>query len=103
MHDLRRLVRQLVCLDDTFQHGTSVIGLVGGRESLTVPADHLDDKSAFCLVWLILNMAFAALNRCVFVPYIANAAFENRKKGLQSVSVSENSKACMAVDTLLYS
>ena len=83
MHNLGRLIRQFICLDDSFKHRTSVLGFGGGdRESLTVPANHLDNKSAFCLFWLVLNVAFTALNRSILVPYVSQAAFEYRKESL---------------------
>ena len=41
-----------------------------GKEALTMPADHLDNESALCLVWLVMNMALATLNRRIFVPRV---------------------------------
>ena len=54
---------------------------------LTVPANHLDNEPTRCLIWLVLNMAFASLDRHVFVTRITQAAFEDRKNRLRPISM----------------
>ena len=50
-----------------------------GVDRLTMSADHLDNEPACCFVWLILNMAFAPLDRRILALGVTLAAFEHRE------------------------
>ena len=49
-----------------------------------MPTNHLDNQTAFSLVWLILNSHFASLDRSIPLPSIDQTSLEDRKQCLTS-------------------
>lgn len=72
----------------------------------TMPTNHLYNETTFGLVGLILDVALAAFDCCVFISHVAQSTLEYREKCLGAINTSNNtiehlyeSILCCTIDT----